>query len=99
VFPPRPRWVEEGYGGVCCQAGSGSREVNHSTARPTPRKTGWAVPMQAGPEVSAGLKERQIACIKGTMGVHVARMIHMYLYVANPLWDTDRISRLDACGA
>jgi hypothetical protein len=28
------------------------------------------------------------------MGFHVARMIHIYLYAANRLWDTDRISRL-----
>src|SRR5580704_6604462 len=50
--------------------------------------------MQAGPELSNGLKERQIACIEETMGFHVARMIHIYLYAANRLWDTDRISRL-----
>ena len=50
--------------------------------------------MQAGPELSDGLKERQIACIEGTMAFYVARMIHTYLYAANRLWDTDRISRL-----
>jgi hypothetical protein len=49
--------------------------------------------MQAGPELSDGLKERQIACIEGTMGFHVARMIHIYLYEADRLWDTDRILR------
>ena len=50
--------------------------------------------MQAGPELSNGLKERQIACIEGTMGFHVARMIHIYLYAANRLWDTHGIPRL-----
>src|SRR5882672_3150497 len=28
------------------------------------------------------------------MGFHVAWMIHIYLYAASRLWDTDRISRL-----
>ena len=49
--------------------------------------------MQTGPELSHGLKERYIACIEGTLGFHVARMIHIYLYAANRLWDTARISR------
>ena len=47
--------------------------------------------MQAGPELRDGLKERQVPCIVGTMGFHVALMIHTYLYVAHRLWDTDRI--------
>src|SRR5690348_11062433 len=50
--------------------------------------------MQPGPELSDGLKERYIACIERTLGFHVARMIHIYLYAANRLWDTARISRL-----
>jgi len=50
--------------------------------------------VQARPELSDGFKERQIACIERTMGFHVAWMIHIYLYAASRLWDTDRISRL-----
>ncbi len=50
--------------------------------------------MQARPELSDGFKERQIACLEGTMGFHVAWMVHIYLYAASRLWDTDRISRL-----
>jgi hypothetical protein len=36
-----------------------------------------------------GFKERQIACIEATWGFHVARIIHIYLYAANRLWDTE----------
>ena len=50
--------------------------------------------MQARPELSDGFKERQIAGLEGTMGFHVGWMIHIYLYAASRLWDTDRISRL-----
>ena len=44
--------------------------------------------------MSDGFKERQVAYIERTMGFHIARLIHIYLYAANHLWDTDRISRL-----
>jgi hypothetical protein len=38
-----------------------------------------------GAELSDGLKERQIAGVEGTLGFHIARMIHIYLYAANRL--------------
>jgi hypothetical protein len=38
--------------------------------------------VQARPEFSDGFKERQIARNEGTLGFHVAWMIHIYLYAA-----------------
>jgi hypothetical protein len=56
--------------------------------------------VQARPELSDGFKEREIACLEDTSGFHVAWIIHIYVYAAHRLWDTDTASkfavRLDA---
>ena len=38
-------------------------------------------------------KERQIASLEGARGFHIAWIIHIYLYAANRLKDTDIISK------
>jgi hypothetical protein len=55
--------------------------------------------VQARPELSDGFKERQIACLEGTMGFHVAWIIHIYLYAAHDVRDTPLVNdlRLTAC--
>ena len=50
--------------------------------------------MQAGAQVGDRFKERQVARLERTVGVSVAWIVHVYLYAAHALWDTDTNSRL-----
>jgi len=47
------------------------------------------VTAQAGARVGDRFKKRQVACLEGPGCAHIARIIHIYLYPANSLWDTD----------
>ena len=45
--------------------------------------------MQAAAEAGDRFEERQVARLERTMGVSVAWIVHIYLYVAHTVWDTD----------